>query len=92
MSYNAGVLPSSYQDQLEYQLKRLTLGVTFGLVKGKEPEEASVYNPYNHFVYSLNLNLGNDTNIHRYKICEKDPPMLEKVVFLIYSDHKTGIY
>jgi len=64
---------------LEYQLKKLTLGITFGLVKGKEPEEASVYNPYDHFVF--NLNMSNDTNIHRYKICEKDPPLLEKVIF-----------
>ena len=33
--FNSGVPPAQYQKQLEYQLRKLTLGVSVGLVKGK---------------------------------------------------------
>ena len=75
--YNSGVPPDQYQKQLEYQLRKLTLGVSVGLVKGIEPKEGSFLNPYQHFVPSL----GNisDLDGHRFKICEKEPPSMEKV-------------
>lgn len=69
--------PDQYQKQLEYQLKKLTLGVSVGLVKGIEPKEASFFNPYQHFVPSLSN--GTDLNSQRFKICEKEPPSMEKV-------------
>jgi hypothetical protein len=75
--YKAGISPEQFQQQLEYQLRKTTLGVSVGLVKGKELEVASYFNPYLHFVPSL-LN-GTEKESNRYKICETKPPSIEKV-------------
>ena len=44
---------------------------------GIEPAEASFFDPYQHFVPGLNN--ATDPNSQRYKICEKEPPAMEKV-------------
>ena len=75
--YKAGISPEQYQQQLEYQLRKTTLGVSVGLVKGKELESAAYYNPYVHFVPRLQNQTEKELN--RYKICETRPPSMEKV-------------
>ena len=47
------------------------------LWQGIEPAEASFFDPYQHFVPGLNN--ATDPNSQRYKICEKEPPAMEKV-------------
>jgi len=51
--YLSGVEPVEFQKQLEYQLRKLTLGVSVGLVKGREPDFPNAFNPYSHFIPSL---------------------------------------
>ncbi len=51
--FQSGVEPSEFQKQLEYQLRKLTLGVSVGLVKGREPEFPNAFNPYSHFIPNL---------------------------------------
>jgi hypothetical protein len=62
---------------LEYHLRKTTLGVSVGMVKGREPEIAPYYNPYSHFVPKLHNVTEKESN--RYKICETKPPSIEKV-------------
>ena len=75
--YKAGVSAEQFQQQLEYQLRKTTLGVSVGLVKGKELEVAHYFNPYIHFVPRFYNTTERDSN--RYKICETKPPSIEKV-------------
>ena len=75
--YKAGVSAEQFQQQLEYQLRKTTLGVSVGLVKGKELEVAHYFNPYIHFVPRFYNTTEKDSN--RYKICETKPPSIEKV-------------
>ena len=51
--------------------------ITSYLWQGIEPAEASFFDPYQHFVPGLNN--ATDPNSQRYKICEKEPPAMEKV-------------
>jgi hypothetical protein len=75
--YRAGISPEQFQQHLEHQLRKTTLGVSVGLVKSKELEVATYFNPYLHFVPRL-LN-GTEKESNRYKICETKPPSIEKV-------------
>jgi len=78
--YKAGVTPEQYQQQLEHQLKKTTLGVSVGLVKGRELEASHFFNPYLHFVPNVFNITEKDSN--RYKICETRPPSIEKVLII----------
>ena len=44
----AGIGPKDYQTELEYQLRKMTLGISVGLVKSN-PAEKYVFDPYAHF-------------------------------------------
>ncbi len=88
MYHSAGVDPPTYRRELTFQLRKLTLGISVGLVKAK-PAQSYHFDPYSHFSpdhearkklndYDQEHDQDEDF-IYKYKICEIRPPSLEKV-------------
>lgn len=85
----AKLKPSEYREELEYQLRKMTLGISVGLVKDN-PSAKYTFDPYGHFgPDQANKRLKREMDeqageaaeeniIHKYKICEITPPSLEK--------------
>ena len=86
--YRAGITPKQYQHELERQLRKTTLGISFGLVKSFSAEKQTIFEPYGHFGQSFQQ-LELDNNISQYKICEVKPPSLEK--FLDTDGHSLDL-
>ncbi|TRY81053.1 hypothetical protein TCAL_09447 [Tigriopus californicus] len=85
----AKLKPSEYREELEYQLRKMTLGISVGLVKDN-PSAKYTFDPYGHFgpdqankrlkreMDEQSTEPAEDYIIHKYKICEITPPSLEK--------------
>eukprot|EP00095_Tigriopus_kingsejongensis_P011851 maker-scaffold493_size155937-snap-gene-0.22 protein:Tk11851 transcript:maker-scaffold493_size155937-snap-gene-0.22-mRNA-1 annotation:"hypothetical protein DAPPUDRAFT_95105" len=84
----AKMKPAEYQKELEYQLRKMTLGISVGLVK-ENPAKKYTFDPYGHFgpdqvQFRSKREMSTETTaqggggIHKYKICEITPPSLEK--------------
>lgn len=84
--YSANVAPAVYQEELTHQLRKMTLGISVGLVKDN-PNEKYHFEPYAHFSPDHEVRRRNNQAvttgediIHKYKVCEIRPPSLEKVL------------
>lgn len=91
--YHAQVSPAQYGKELEHQLRKMTLGISVGLVK-ENPVEKYHFDPYAHFSADHEVRkrfrAADDQSsrptqediIHKYKICEIRPPSIEKVCLI----------
>jgi hypothetical protein len=86
--YLSGVNETAYQAELEHQLRKMTIGISVGLVKQSPVGTASgknkyYFDPYTHFkpdMEELTSHAADEEDIvHKYRICEVKPPSIEKV-------------
>ncbi len=81
MYYLSGVNETTYKSELKRQLRKMTIGISVGLVKQAlvDDKEKYFFDPYAHFRPDFVVPLGEEDIVNKYRICEIRPPSIEKV-------------